>query len=234
MKRIRACLLALLILLPYLPGIAGETGSLSHAEIKRRLSQYALVPLHADTNALPESERQAIAKLAEAVRAIDDIYWKQRSANGLELKEKLERSRLQADRDLLQFLKINYGPYDKQDNDKPFMGTKPMPEGATFYPEDLTKEEFERYISEHPEVKEDFQKINTVIKRDGQKLVAVPFEQVYRPELERAAKALREASELTADQPFKKYLLLRADALLSGNFRPSDFAWIDVHDGLLD
>jgi hypothetical protein len=226
--------LAAILLFSFIPGVMSETGTIPQAEINKRIAKYTPIILRADMSGLPESERKALAKLIEAARAIDDIYWKQRSVEGLELRTKLAKSRSATDRALLHYLKINYGPYDKSDGDKPFIGTKPIPDGGTFYPEDLTKEEFERYLAEHPEVKDEFQKINTVIRRSGDKLVAIPFEQVYRPELERAAKALREAGELTADAPLKKYLQLRAEALISGDFRPSDFAWIDVRESPLD
>lgn len=240
------CFFALLIIIPWLAVkadlmtkthssvIIDEDSNISPTELKEKLSKYAPVELRANTRNLPASERKALAKLIEAATAIDELYWKQRSANGLNLREELAKSQSEYDRNLLHYLKINYGPFDKSDGEKPFIGKKPIPPGATFYPEDLTKNEFERYIESHPEIKEDFQKINTVIQRDGNKLVAVPFEKIYHTELERAAKALREAGALTKDVAFKNYLKLRADALLSGNFRDSDFSWIDVRDGYLD
>ncbi|MEW6731401.1 MAG: Zn-dependent hydrolase [Acidobacteriota bacterium] len=223
-----------LLIFAHLPTTANVEENLSAAEIKRRLSKYVPVLLRADTSGLPASERRALVKLIEAARIIDTLYWKQRSAHGLELRAKLMKSRTLADRDLLQYLNINYGPYDKNEDNQPFIGSKKMPAGATFYPEDMTKEEFERYIATHPEVKESFQKINTVIRREGDKLVAIPFEQIFHTELEQAAKALRDASSQTIDPALKKYLQLRADALLSGEFRESDFAWIDVRNGWLD
>jgi hypothetical protein len=211
-----------------------ETSAATSADIKKKLSKYALVPLRADVTTLPANERQALQQLIIAAQAIDDIYWKQRSADGLNLRTKLRQSKSLTDRDLLHYLSINYGPYDKSENDKPFLAVRPQLPGATFYPEDLTKDEFERYVTANPTIKEDFYKINTIIRREQDKLVAVPFETVYRPELEKASQALKQASQLTKDPAMKKYLELRAAALLSGNFRESDFSWIDVRDGLLD
>jgi hypothetical protein len=213
---------------------AQENKTFSSEEIKKSLAKYAPVAMQAPTRSLPVSERKALEKMIEAARALDILYWKQRSSHGLELLASLEKSSDLADKEALHYLKINYGPYDKSDGDKVFIGKKAMPPGATFYPENLTKEEFERYLTDHPEVKEEFQKVNTIIKREGDKLVAVAFEKIYQSELTKAAKALKEASELTKNANFKKYLKLRADALLSGNFQASDFAWIDVRDGFLD
>lgn len=203
-------------------------------ELKSKLDKYAQVPLKADTSHLPDSERQALGKLIEAARAIDEVYWKQRTPQGLALRESLARSRSAVDKLFLRYLKINYGPYDKSDEDRPFIGTQPFPAGGTFYPEDLKKEELESYIAAHPEVKEEFEKINTVIRRKGDELIAVPFEQLYRSELERAAIALRQAAALTGDASLKRFLELRAGALVLGNYRESDFAWIDVRSSPLD
>ncbi|MBI4854277.1 MAG: Zn-dependent hydrolase [Acidobacteria bacterium] len=232
MKKIVLCFwLVCLILLSVK---AQEVHEASPEEIKTLLAKYASVSMQASTKALPLSERKALDKMIEAARALDILYWKQRSSHGLDLLAKLENSSNPEDKDRLHYLKINYGPYDKSDGDKAFIGKKPMPPGATFYPENLTKEEFERYLTDHPEVKDEFQKINTIIKREGDKLIAVPFEKVYKAELTKASQALKEASQLTKNVHFKKYLELRASALISGDFRASDFAWIDVRDGFLD
>src|SRR5215470_13686655 len=161
MKRLPATLIVSLVFLSSL--FAGEPANTM--QIRKKLSQYTMVDLHAETSSLPESEQRALAKMIEAARAIDDIYWKQRSSNGLELLAKYEKQRSLPARDLAHYLKINYGPYDKSDGDKPFIGDKSLPDGALFYPEDMTKEEFERYVAAHPEVKNDFEKINTVIRR---------------------------------------------------------------------
>lgn len=234
MRYLQVCLFALILLLPVWYVSADDLQAISPQEISHLLAKYAPVQMRANTKALPLSEQKTLAKLIDAAKALDVIYWKQRSNNGLELYKRLESSKKASDRELLHYLKINYGPYDKSDGDKPFIGTKPILPGATFYPEDLTKEEFERYIVAHPEVKDDFQKVNTIIKREGDKLVAVPYEQLFHTDLLAASKALQAASVTTKDPEFKKYLKLRAEAMLSGDYRPSDFAWIDVREGLLD
>lgn len=234
MRKLALCFWVVCLMVCFLSVRAQEVHEASNEEIKTLLSKYAPVAMQASTKALPISERKALEKMVEAARALDIIYWKQRSSHGLDLLAKLENSTNPEDKDKLHYLKINYGPFDKSDGDKAFIGKKSMPPGATFYPENLTKEEFERYLTAHPEVKDEFQKINTIIKREGDKLVAIPFEKVYQAELTKASQALKEASQLTKNVHFKKYLQLRADSLLSGDFRPSDFAWIDVRDGFLD
>ncbi len=235
MKKIVICFWVICLIFSFFSVRASQKArEASPEEIKVLLAKYAPVVMQARTKALPISERKALEKMIEAARALDTVYWKQRSNHGLDLLSKLENSTTQEDKDRLHYLKINYGPYDKSDADKAFIGKESMPAGATFYPENLTKEEFERYLVAHPEVKDEFQKVNTIIKRDGDKLVTIPFEKVFQSELTKTAQALKQASLFTKNTNFKKYLQLRADALLSGDFRPSDFAWIDVRDGFLD
>lgn len=230
MKRFLTILLLTVLAAPGLE--AGDR--ISVKQLRAKLSKYAPVSLKVDTSHLPESERLALGKLIEAAQAIDEIYWKQRTHEGLTLRQQLSRSRSDVDRLFLRYLKINYGAYDKSDDDRPFIGSRPFPAGGTFYPEDLKREELDNYIAAHPEVKEEFEKINTAIRREGDRLVAVPFEQLYRVELERAALALRQAAALTTDNSLKRFLELRAGALALGNYRESDFAWIDVRNSLLD
>ena len=51
---------------------------------------------------------------------------------------------------------------------------------------------------------------------------------------EKAAALLRQAAPLSKDAGFKNYLRMRADALLSDNFQPSDLAWMDMKTNPFD
>jgi len=59
-------------------------------------------------------------------------------------------------------------------------------------------------------------------------LVAVPYHIEYATELRRAAELLRQAADLAEHEGFAGYLRLRADALTSDDYQPSDMAWMDV------
>jgi hypothetical protein len=63
--------------------------------------------------------------------------------------------------------------------------------------------------------------------QDG-KFKVVKYSDEYKPELEKLAKLLREAANATSNASLKKFLTLRADAFLSNDYRPSDFAWMDL------
>lgn len=186
---------------------------------------YARVALKADLSRFDEQTRRMIAKLVEASDVMNAIFWKQ-SWDG-EREPLLARAADAATRELVE---INYGPWDRLNEDTPFIaGIGPRPVGGPFYPADMSKQEFES--ASLPDKTSNY----TLLRRgtDG-KLITVPYHQAYRPELERAAALLREASALSADKSFANYLTMRADALLSDDFRPSDMAWMDMKANPVD
>lgn len=202
--------------------------------IKTKLAKYAPVELTFDKSKLNENQLAVLKELVQAAKAIDELFWRQSYNQSLAIREELKNSTREIDKDYLHFLEINYGPFDRQDHEKPFIGTATKPAGGAFYPQDLTKEEFEQFVQDNPDLKEDFYKLNTLIRRENQTLVAVPFEQEYKVNLEIASTHLRKAAEMTSDELLKKYLSLRADALLSGDFFDSDMAWMDLVSNDLD
>ena len=204
------------------------------ADIKEKLKQFELAEMWFDSLALSDNERKAMLKMIEASKCIDEIFWRQTSRNALELRQRLKRSKSPSDRDLLHYLQIHYGPYDRINHFEPFMGDGAKPLGAAFYPEDLTAKEFADYIQEHPEEQAALENAYTVVKRDGNRLVAVPYHEEYREFLQPAAEALREAARFAESDSLKKYLLSRADALLSDDFFQSDCDWIDLDDPTFD
>lgn len=113
---------------------------------------------------------------------------------------------------------------------RPFVegfGEKPL--GARFYPSDMSKEEFE--AADFPGKVD----LYTVVRRNPKgELFAVGYNEYFRPELEVAAAHLRHAAELVKEPGLKKYLELRADALLSNDYQPSDMAWMDMKENPLD
>ncbi|MFQ6082015.1 MAG: peptidase [Candidatus Aminicenantia bacterium] len=203
-------------------------------DIKERLAKYAPTEITYNESLLNDEQKKVLEKLVEAAKYMDRIFWKQAYREGLMIKEQLEKSKNPADKDYLHFLKINFGPFDRQDGHRPFLGTKEKPLGAGFYPEDLTKQEFNQYLAAHPELRKEFENPYTVIKRKNGELTAVPYNEEYREELEPAARLLREASEITYNPSLKKYLAQRAEDLLTNNYYQSDCDWIDLKDNLVE
>ena len=203
-------------------------------DIKARLEQFSPTQLSFDRNLLTEEQAQVLDKLVQAAKYMDEIFWKQASYKGVEIREMLDKSLDAADKDYLDYVIINYGPYDRLDENKPFIGSATKPAGAAFYPPDMTKQEFQDYIAAHPDLQEAFESPYTVIRRQGGELAAVPYNEEYKAELEPAAALLREAAEITTNASLKKYLAQRADDLLSNDYYQSDCDWIDLEGNLVE
>lgn len=203
-------------------------------DIAERLAKYSPTEIAFDKSTLNEEDRKVLDKMVRAARFMDDIFWKQTDPAGLPLKKALEKSREPWAPDYLHFVKINFGPFDLQDENKPFIGSAHKLPGASFYPPDLTKKEFEDYVAAHPEAKEALESPYTIVKRNGNELAAVPYNVEYRKDLEPAARALREAAEITSNPSLKAYLFQRAEDLLSNDYYKSDCLWIDLKDNLVE
>src|SRR5207247_1245693 len=107
--------------------------------------------------------------------------------------------------------------------------------GANFYPEDMTRAQFEAWAKtlSKPE-RERAESFFTVIRRDrAGKLSAVPYSQEYGAELKRCAALLREAAKSTPNESLGRFLNARADAFVSNDYYASDVAWMDL-DAPLD
>lgn len=203
-------------------------------DIKERLAQFVPTEITCDESQLNEEQQRVLEKLVLAAKQMDKIFWKQASPNGLPLKEKLEKMDDPSVKDYLRYVEINFGPYDRLDENKPFIGAAAKPPGAGFYPADMTKDEFQAHISENPDMKETLENTYTVVKRKDDSLIAVPYNEEYREELEPAARYLREAAQITSNPSLKKYLNQRADDLLSNDYYQSDCDWIDLEDNLVE
>ena len=188
-------------------------------------SDYAVVPLKADLSGFDENGKRMIALLVQAAQVMDDLYWQQ-SWDG-DRAALLQRAPDAGTRDLVA---LNFGPWDRLNEDKPLLeGIGPRPPGATFYPADMTTQEFEQAKLA------DKASWYTLLRRDANgKLVTVPYHVAYKADLERAAGLLREAAKLSADASFASYLELRAKALLDDDFQASDLAWMDMKSNPVD
>lgn len=190
-----------------------------------RLDIYQPVELSADLSALSENQRQLLSHLIDAAEIMDKLFWQQ--AFGAHADEFLQRI---SDPKVRAFAAINYGPWDRLNNDTPFLqGFDAKPAGANFYPADMTKAEFEQ--ADFPGKVD----LYSLVRRDQNgDLVSLPYNQVYATELEAAAELLRKAANLAEDKDFARYLEMRADAFLSNDYQASDYAWMDMKDNLID
>jgi len=193
-----------------------------------RLARWKPVEVPFHSAGLSPKEIQAVEKLVEACRLLTDVYWRQSDLEGLQLLKSTP------DATLRRLLMIMGSRFDLLDENRPFVGSEPMPPGHELYPRGLTRQQIEQYAQQHPADKAAIYDPFTVVKRQGQRLIGVPYHEEYRQFLEPMAKALREAAALTPDPAFAKFLKLRADALLTDNYYESDLAWLDEKDPRID
>ncbi|MDZ7629210.1 MAG: hypothetical protein U5J99_12495 [Parvularculaceae bacterium] len=196
--------------------------------------QFAIIEMRPDLSFLTAEEKDVVNLLNEAGDIMSGIYLRQISEENLPLRAAIAASDHPDREQILDLFDLHFGPWDSLDNDKPFYGETEKPAGAAFYPADMTKEEFEAHIAAHPEDKDAFTSLYTVIRRDAEGgLIALPYREHYREWLEPAADLLRRASERTSNASLKKFLALRADAFLSDDYFESELAWMDL-DGTIE
>ena len=201
----------------------------SPSPVADQLHQYATVRLTADLSGLSDAERAMLPHLLAAAREMDPIFWQEAWGNGDSLLAAA------SDAGVREYLEINYGPWDRLAGNAPFVeGVGPKPAGANLYPHDLTRDSLQAYVTAHPDQAPALQSLYTLVRRDGNALRAVPYHEAFQQHVARASDELRAAANLAEDPGLKHYLELRADALLSDDYRPSDIAWMAMKNNGLD
>ena len=198
-------------------------------ELARMSARFAPVKLTVDTSKLDTGDAEALKKLLSAAKVMDDIYLKQVWKGNPALRESLRSDRTKLGRARFAYYWLNKGPWSDLDEHRAFVPGVPdrKPLGANFYPEDMTREEFEASPDFGPEKPTDF---FTVVRRGDRtkKLKAVPYRVEYKAELGKAAKLLRDAATATANASLKKFCELRAKAFLDDNYYASEVAWMEL------
>ncbi len=201
-----------------------QNKEIPQTKMQKNLSKYVNVKLTTDLSKLTDNERKMIPVLIKAADIMNDLFWYESYGDKTALLNSV------SDADTKTFVKINYGPWDRLDGNAPFVegvGAKPL--GANYYPKDMTKEEFEAAdIENKPSI------YNFVRRDEKGKLYSIPYYQQFEKEVKTVSDLLLEASKLADDAGLKKYLELRAQAMLDDNYQPSDLAWMDMKTNTLD
>lgn len=191
------------------------------------LAKLGAIKMDVDTSYLSAEEREVVGLLIQAANLMSEIYKRQNTPDYDKVRAELAGKN---DPKLLERFDAFFGPWDPIEEGKPFFGDKAKPAGAGFYPADLTKEAFDKYLAGHPDEKEALTSPYTVVKRLGGRLVAVPYSQEYKQWLEPAAKLLEQAAAKTTNPSLKKFLSLRAKAFRTDDYFESELAWMDLKD----
>ena len=197
-------------------------------DITERRAQFVEQSLTADVAHLSAGDRQALQHLVEAARAMDEIFKVQAWAGNPEFVPEVVALEGEGAEAAGDYYRIMYGPWDRLVHYEPFLGEQPHPEGAGYYPEDMTAGEFEAWLEAHPSDREAFTSLFTIIRREGEGLVAVPYSAAYREQLEVGARELMAAAQATDNESLRRFLELRAEAFLTDDYYASDVAWMDL------
>jgi len=220
MLKINSFLLCILLIAACNIGPAEDSDN----EMVEGLSTYIPVKLTTDLSQLTNSEKAMLPHLFAAADVMNEIFWIQAYGDKEQLLNSISNP------DLRNFAEVNYGPWDRLDDDKPFLDNVEIkPLGSNIYPADITKDEFEELG-----LKDEKGQYSMVRRDEAGKLYTIPYTEFFRPQLEKASGHLMQAAEICEDTELKNYLELRAAALLSNTYDDSDIAWINMKSNTLD
>jgi len=203
---------------PAAKAVAAEAAAPSRFDI------YADVGLSTDISHLSDQQKQMIGLLIDAGKITDDIFWQQVWGDKDALLNSIEDPKAR------RFALYNYGPWDRLAADQPFIESYgPRPPGARFYPEDMTKAEFEAWQQEGKD-----EQYSLVRRDEAGQLMLVPYSEAFEAQINEIASLLTQAAELAEDEQFANYLTMRAEAMQTGEYQASDMAWMDMKDNSIE
>jgi len=223
-KIIVLCLLSFSLLFTTCKNRTEKQQPQKQTKIDKLLANYAEVKLKTDLSGLTENQKSMLPLLFEAAKIIDELYWIQTCGNKEKFLNSVDNEKVR------KYFYINYGPWDRLNGMQPFIdGVGAKPDGANFYPADMTYQEFDDF--------DDLKKYDsyTLLRRNEVGgLKTVPYHEAYRNKLVKIAGLMEQAASLAEDGNFKNYLLERAEALLSDDYYQSNIAWMMMKDNIVD
>jgi hypothetical protein len=192
------------------------------------VKQFIETEIKYDESLLNENQKKVVENLYYASKIMDDLFFSQVYSKNYEIRDQLKSENEK------KYFDIMFGPFDRLDHNRPFISETIKPLGANFYPEDMTMEELNQWIKNHPEDEAAFSSEFTVIRRKNDKLIAIPYSAFYKDKLKNAADYLNKAAEFTENESLKKYLTTRIAAFLSNDYYESDMAWMDLKDHTIE
>ncbi len=203
---------------------AGACKENTHSPFNRKVADYAVVPIEMpDLSGISANGKEVLNLYRFAADEVDAIYWEQYFGD--------KNALLSALTDPAQktFAELNYGPWDRATGKSFVEGYADRLPGARFYPEDMTREEFDAW--DNPDKTSPY----TLIRRatDGS-LETVWYHDAYREHIDKIANYLKAAADITIKPSVKNYLLSREEALKTDKYYESALAWLDMDDSKMD
>ncbi|MGZ7030499.1 MAG: dipeptidyl-peptidase 3 family protein [Thermoanaerobaculia bacterium] len=206
-------------------------------DLDQHLARWQRLEMPFTMESFSPREKRLVTELIAACRDLEDIYWRQSDPADIDLYKSLVKSKDPADQNLRRFLWINGSRYNLLEENKPFIGSEPMPPGRALFPKGITRDEIEAYVKAHPAEKKAIYDERTVVElvsRSPLKLKTTPYHVKYRQWLEPAAQHLRNAAASSDDAAFARFLRDRATALLTDDYYPSDLQWVKLENPKFD
>jgi hypothetical protein len=211
-------LLVVTVIFIFLAGCGSEITD----DLEKRVNEYAKTEITGDVDNLNISEQAVLEKLVDASKIMHSIFIAQACPDYFEIRSEIEASNSEF---VLSYFDINVGPWDRRLHFEPFYSDRPHPEGANYYPLDLTIEE-KALINDSAN---GFDGLFTMIRRnENGNLVAIPYSEFFNEELTEAAKLLNEAADLSDNVSLADFLRSRAKAFMSDDYFESDMLWMDI------
>ena len=222
-KKISSIILSVLAIV-FIASCGNQTTEMkTESELQKKVNEFIEVELTSDISHLSDNQKEMLGYLFEAAKLMEDIYWQEAYGNKENLCTKVTNPVIK------EFIKINYGPWERLNNNIPFFDSIPKPAGANFYPADMTKEEFDALDAE------DKTSLYTLIRRnENGDLYTIPYYEAFKEETGKAIELIKKAATLAEDAGFKKYLELRAEALATDDYYASDVAWMEMKSNKID
>jgi hypothetical protein len=206
-------------------------------DIAQRVARFQKVEMPFTYAGMSERERRVVDEMIAACRDLENIFWRQNDPANVALYNSLANATDPKLRDARHYLWINGSRFDLLNHNEPFIGSEPMPPGRSLLPKGLTRDEIEAYVKAHPKEKKAIYDERTVVEiasRNPLRLKTTPYHVKYKQWLVPAARHLRNAAAASDDKAFANYLRMRAAALLTDDYYPSDLAWVRLKDPKFD
>ncbi|MBQ3777844.1 MAG: hypothetical protein II835_07135, partial [Fibrobacter sp.] len=192
-------------------------------DVKARVAEYAPYDLKTDVSKLTKNDKELIPIFIQIADMMDQLFWKQTYGNPADFK-KIKNDYIK------DYIKINYGPWDRLDDNRSFVdGIGEKPAACQYYPQDITAEEYAAYNDP------DKGSLYTVLRRDGNgKLKTVWYRDEYKTEIDKVCELLDKAIAIAEDPGMKNYLIERKKAFQTDDYFASDMTWMDMKNSHLD
>ena len=158
----------LVLLAPALALLAAVAVMPDLAQLKKMSARFAPVDLKHDESGLSAGDRKALPKLIEAARVMDSLSWTSSGWATARCTRSCKRMPAPLGQERLQLFPAQQRAVVRSGRARAFIPGVPerKPAGANFYPEDMTRQEFEAWVKTLPAAEqEQAEGFFTVIRR---------------------------------------------------------------------